>query len=128
MPKPIDEVELRGNGAFDFEVKGESFYQANIAQAAKLRGRGPMPATLVLEDDNKFDRNAVRVEIDGKQVGHLSREAAPLYREQLRLAGHPRARATCYAKIVGGSESRPSYGVLLDVPVEGQPAGPGKSR
>jgi hypothetical protein len=114
-----EEVELRGNRQFDLEVKGESHYQEAIRAALKANnGSRFVVATLVLEDDNPYDRNAVAVEVNGGKVGHLSREAALLYREQLKLAGKPRVAATCRAKIAGGSADKPSYGIWLDIPVE----------
>ncbi len=113
-----DEVELRGNGQFQLEIKGESHYQDNIQRAANKHGYSSLPAMLILEDENPYDRNAVRVEIDGLKVGYLSREVAPLYRKQLQLKGHPRAIGTCDARIYGGSGDRPTFGIWLDIPVE----------
>ena len=43
-------------------------------------------AVLVLDDDNPYDNKAVRVEIDGYLVGHLSRENARQYRKKLKEA------------------------------------------
>lgn len=114
-----DEVFLRGNGQFDLEVKGESHYQTEIRAALKANQHERFTeAVLIPEDNNRYDRNAVRIEIHGQMVGYLSREAAPIYREQLRLAGKPGIVTTCRAKIVGGTADKPSFGVLLDVPVE----------
>lgn len=73
---------------------------------------------LLLDDNNPHDRNAVRVEINGLLVGHLSQEVAPIYRQQLKEKGHPRAVAMCEARIAGGTPNKPAYGVWLDVPVK----------
>jgi hypothetical protein len=125
-PEEPDEVELSGKGEFDLEIVGESYYQdalEEICGPRKRQGEKLMiEATLILEDDNKFDRgNAVRVEIQGKQVGYLSKDVAKAYRQIMKKAGHPKAISTCQALIKGGWEkedSTGSYGVWLDIPVE----------
>ena len=77
-------------------------------------------ATLILDNKNPHDNQAVRVEINGLVVGHLKKEHARQYRKQVK---HP--QATCRAEIRGGWEKSPTnrghYGVWLDLPVtEGQ--------
>jgi hypothetical protein len=122
-----DEVELRGKGEFDLEVVGESHYQDNLEEICGPRKKDgedlTIEATLILEDDNKYDRgNAVRVEIKGKQVGYLSKKIARAYRETMKEAGHPNAIAICQANIRGGwlraNDDKGSYGVWLDIPFE----------
>ncbi len=121
-PIPQNEIEnvwLSGNGSFGLKVKGESHYQDAIAVAVIKNGiRGKIKATLVLEDNNRYDKNAVRVEIDGRTIGYLSRATAPLFREQLAQQGHPHATCSCRAKVTGGTLNKPNYIVSLDVPVE----------
>jgi hypothetical protein len=120
-----DEVELRGNGSFALEVVGESHYQENLEKICGQRKENGenlvTDATLILENNNPYDKQAVRVEISGLHVGYLSREVARLYREQIRLGGHPRAIGTCKARIKGGWERKNGdkghYGVWLDIPV-----------
>ena len=77
-------------------------------------------AHLVLEDDNKYDPQAVRVDIEGKTVGYLSRETAREYRTRLRQTGHPRLVGVCKATIRGGwdrgAKDQGFYGVWLDLP------------
>lgn len=122
-----DEVELRGKGDFDLEIVGESHYQQALEEICgprKKRGEDLIiEATLILEDDNKYDRgNAVRVEIKGKQVGYLSKEIAQAYRQTMKTSGHPKAIATCQANIRGGwlrdDGDKGHYGVWLDIPFE----------
>ena len=120
-----DEVELTGNGKFALEVVGESHYQQNFAKICGHRKESGenllIDANLILEDNNPYDKNAVRVDIAGLTVGYLSREVACLYREQIRLGGHPKAVGSCKAKIKGGWERKGkigNYGVWLDIPVE----------
>ncbi len=127
-PKQVTEesdVVLQGNREFALPVVGESHYQDALESICGPRTRESVEqehtATLILEDENQFDRNAVRVEIQGKQVGYLSREVAKLYRQQIKAGGKPRARGECQAVIKGGWDrdgKKGSYGVWLDIPVE----------
>lgn len=97
-------------------VVGEASYQDAIQSLyRKHGGRGhdlKVAAVVVPEDGNEFDANAVRVEIDGRKVGYLSRGMAVEYRAALGdTAGQ------CSAKIVGGYElddgSTAHFGVKL---------------
>ena len=54
-------------------------------------------ATLIPEDDNEYDANAVRVELGGRLVGYLPRELAQEYRSAVGTTS-----GRCGAKIVGG--------------------------
>jgi hypothetical protein len=116
-------VFLLGIGNFEVEIVGEARYQA--ALEAICGPRVPQginrfeTAGLILED-----KNAVRVEIRRKLVGYLSREAAILYRQQLKDRGTPTANAQCQAVIRGGwvsSDGRKGpYRVWLDIPISYQ--------
>lgn len=120
------EGHVRGDGSFDCKVVGTSHYQDNLltlaggkkTEAAQITQR----ATLVLEDDNPHDRNAVKVYIDTLSVGHLDREMAQGWRAQLRKQKLPLGHFTCDALIVGGWDKGDgdsgSFGVRLDIPVE----------
>ena len=72
-------------------------------------------ATLVLDDTNRYDPgNAVRVEINGQQVGHLSKEDARQYR---RVCGGVR-RFDCPAIIIAvRGNAVCDYGVRLDLEI-----------
>lgn len=118
---PIPQVDLvrlkqKKSTFFDVEVVGESHYQNNLRRIVGARfanGESHMTlARLVLEDSNPHDNKAVRVEIDGLQVGYLSRELAPKYREHLQQIGRPTAVGECRAKVRGDTR----LGVYLDVP------------
>jgi hypothetical protein len=120
-------VRLPGPGLFALEVKGESHYQKNLEAICGPRtDEGEdrqVIATLIGEDDNRADPNAVRVEIAGYQVGYLSKPDAVGYRQALRVAGYPVLPvASCDARIRGGWQRRNGdtghYGVWLDVPKE----------
>ena len=120
------EAELPGPGTFSLAVVGESHYQEALeAICGKRKREGEdkvVKATLILEDSNPHDKYAVRVEIEGRTVGHLGRDHAKQYRKKLAEAGHPHITASCMANIRGGWDrgngSRGRYGVWLDLPVE----------
>jgi hypothetical protein len=77
-------------------------------------------AWLILEDQDSKDKNRVRVEIRGRQVGYLSPEAAIRYRQQLIARNTPSADGQCQAIIEGGwisSDGRTGlFEVWLDTP------------
>lgn len=106
------------DGAFDFDVVGESHYQRAISQLHTQYADGEFVAQLVPEE-NEHDSSAVAVYGDGMKVGHLSRDDARSFRRRLgakRLTGQT---TTCPAIITGGFEkadgTRAMYGVQLDM-------------
>lgn len=115
---------ISGPGDFEIEVVGESHYQQALERICGGRSEDGaeeyVTAILVLEDTNPYDKMAVRVDIEGHTVGHLSRDNARAYRRQLKAAGHPRLTATCNAVIRGGWDrgggDRGHFGVRLDLP------------
>ena len=120
-----DIVVLRGNEKYALAIVGESHYQDALESICGPRTKDSVKqvhtATLVLENNNRYDKNAVRVEIQGKPVGYLSREVAVLYRQQIRAGGKPKAIGECQALIKGGwkrDNNVGAYGVWLDIPVE----------
>jgi hypothetical protein len=112
------DVEIEGPGTFAVDVVGVAQYQDVLAAAAEAGGA--VDATLVLEDSNPYDDQAVAVHIGGRRAGYLSRANARLYRADLAAAGNPRLTVRCKAKIVGGFETtrgeRAHYGLKLDLP------------
>ncbi|MGQ0532474.1 MAG: hypothetical protein ACT4OF_07260 [Caulobacteraceae bacterium] len=112
------EIHIEGPGAFAVDVVGVSQYQRVLETAAAECAI--VHATLVLEDSNPYDDQAVAVHIDGRRAGYLSRANARLYRADLAAAGQPRLSVRCKAKIVGGFEradgGRAHYGLKLDLP------------
>jgi hypothetical protein len=114
----IMEIEIDGPGAFAVDVVGESQYQRVLETAAEA---GDVhEATLILEDSNPYDDQAVAVHLNGQRAGYLSRANARLYRADLAAAGAERATVRCRAKIVGGFETqtgaRAHFGLKLDLP------------
>jgi hypothetical protein len=119
--------QLTPTGSYELNVVGEASYQSNIERIAGGRTsegvRSHCEATLVPEDGNTHDPMAVRVDIQGKTVGYLSRPNAREYRAEIKRLGFPNGIFSCKALIVGGWErgthDRGHFGVKLDVPVNG---------
>ena len=84
-------------------VVGESHYQDVLQRLYRSNGGTEhdikIGAVLAPENDNAFDSNAVRVEIESRCVGYLPREMALEYRAALG-----ESVGQCSAKIVGGFE------------------------
>ncbi len=99
-------------------VVGESHYQDELQRLYRKNGGSEhdikIEAVLVPENDNAFDDNAVRIEIEFCRVGYLPREMALDYRTAL---GNNVGQ--CSAKIVGGFEledgSSAYFGVKLNL-------------
>jgi hypothetical protein len=115
---------IKGRDQFQVNVAGESFYPDAFAALCGARTRDgiafPARAQLILDDGNVHDKNAVKVEVDGHQVGHLPREAAKAFRRSVRygeLAEHEVFE--CAALINGGwnrgGGDAGNFGVKLDL-------------
>ena len=110
-------------GQYGFEVVGESHYQPALRKLVGKHGddspRLHVRATLVPDDKNPYDKQAVRVDVDGKPVGHMSRDDARLFRRRLDGAGLKGMPTRCHAMVMGGfvrdGGERASYGVMLDI-------------
>lgn len=110
-------------GDYEFEVVGESRYQAALRRIAGDHGERSAEAVcvahLVMDDRNPHDNKAVVVRVDGAVVGYMSRDDARSFRRRLsakRLAG---MTTTCSACVVGGGTRKNgealSYGIRLDM-------------
>lgn len=115
---------LRGDGSYSVAVVGESHYQDALEAVCGGRTEDgadlEIEATLALEDKNRFDPNAVRVDINGAQVGYLDRYAAKSFRDMCGDGTLPAVAAfRCRAHITGGWDrgdgDRGHFGVRLDV-------------
>lgn len=106
-------MSLDITGSDRVEVAGESFYRAALERVVASGGQSrPLSATLLPEPDNPYDRNAVRVEIEGEMVGHLPREFAALAARAITdLAGS--GPVTTMVELRGSAESEFGVGVVL---------------
>ena len=117
-PPPARLTLYEGPG---IDVVGEFYYQDALeAICGRPCSQGYMLdviAELRREPNNPHDRNAVAVIIDGRKVGHLSREDAPLFHRAVDRATREHGVATCRAQIRGGwdrgADDTGTYGVTL---------------
>jgi hypothetical protein len=112
-------------GQVRVEAVGESFYQPTLlAVCGARRGEAvghECTALLVLEPENPHDPNAVRIEVEGHLVGHLSRADALAYRATLQAAAAAGRAVACPAWIAGrgtGGETV-NLGIFLHLPSPG---------
>ena len=116
-------IKLTGPGTYQTEVVGESHYQAALEEICGGKSEDgkhvKTEASLVLEKNNRYDRNAIRVDIQGKTVGYLQLEIAAVLRKQLRKDGLREDTLAVDALIQGGFElqdgSFASFGVKIDL-------------
>ena len=103
-------------------VVGESHYQRALHLAASGRAAGDgfdrhigVTAVLVPEPTNKWDRNAVRVDVvmgmQSLKVGYLSMDLAAEYQPELLKLARQGVLGTCDARIAGGGAKM--YGIYL---------------
>jgi hypothetical protein len=123
--QPVPRRRLERLGEFGQPVGGERYYQSALDRIAGGRTEEghefETMADIVLEDRNRHDSTAVRVDIGNRTVGYLSRRDARQYRAWLKNQNYP-AHATieCRAMITGGWDrgrnDRGPYEVYLDLP------------
>lgn len=104
-----------GENSYTYNIVGEASYQKNLIKIAGKKEETSKfyecSAKVVSEPTNKYDKNAVKVEINGLTVGYLSRAEAQ------RLVGK-RINITVPAVINGGwddGDSKGHYGVKLAI-------------
>lgn len=94
-------------------VVGESHYAAALHDLAGMPRRGgyliPVAVSIVREAENPYDHNAFRVEVDGRQVGHIARHIAAQLAPSLDRAGC--TQFSVCGLIRGGSLQAPNLGV-----------------
>jgi hypothetical protein len=116
----VDTWVIDPTGRCTVECRGESQYQDALRKVIggkpKEEVRVPKQAALIPEPDNKHDRNAVKVYIDGVHVAYLAAEEAEDYAEGFALCQSQKRGLACQAVIVGGGKKKPSLGVWVDLP------------
>lgn len=108
-------------GGSNFEIVGESHYQPALNRLAggktEESAQIPVEVFLVAEPDNPYDPDAVKVEINGQKVGHISKQHTQSFHNITRSLGISRAK--CTGMIVGGwlrpDGDEGSFGVKLDL-------------
>jgi hypothetical protein len=106
------------SGDFNLAIVGESHYQDVLRQllTSTAQSGGIFAVAVQCEPNNKFDSNAVRVSTaDDRTIGYLARDVAPHYCDavgEIETAGY---RITCFGKLAGGDDGRPSIGVWIDL-------------
>jgi len=119
---------LVGDGKYAVEIVGKSNYPSSFEKICGRRTADCInrktEAHLTLEDDNRFDNQAVRVSIAGYTVGYLPGAVARDFRRAVVGVGLGRATVfECGAHIRGGWDAalgkQGNYGVWLDLPERG---------
>jgi hypothetical protein len=112
------------NYEFECSVIGESYYQHHLIQLAGEHGKQSacvdVVALLLPEPTNQYDKNAVRILIQGETVGFIPKEHCKTYLRRLTALKLSRTSpTTCDAQIMGGfigkDGKRTSYGVVLNI-------------
>lgn len=111
------------------EVVGEGSYQDAIDRVAGGKTEdgarlAEHTALLWPEPNNRYDKNAIAVKVDGRTVGYLSRENAVLYRPVIAWADAHGKKIACEARITGGWQrgrgDSGNYGVVLHLGSPGE--------
>ena len=121
-------VDLDEDDRFPLPVVGTSRYQSALRkihdrlEVLSIEGDGitigesQLEAIAILyhEDNNRYDKNAIRVEFDGEKIGYLSRDDAVVFRTALIDAGKAGYAARCKAILIGGGR-KGGFGVRLGI-------------
>lgn len=111
---------------FAFSVAAESF-QSAISQLAQenvdrddnsVFKTDILKAQLIPENDNPYDSNAVRIDINNRSVGYLNRDQALRFRRRLDELGLSNQVTSCNAVIVKNervNENKNVFDVKLDI-------------
>lgn len=114
---------VRGPGTYRVKAVGETGHQAPMALLTRTKsrsGKRKLPATLVLDDHNPFDSQAVRVDIEGLTVGFLARADAQALRANAPRLVLQKGCINCnaiIARVTGSGDGAQTYYVRLDLPV-----------
>jgi hypothetical protein len=107
-------------GKFHVSVVGVTFHQEALQIICGNKREEGVPiykqAIMIPENDNPEDPNAVRIDIGGETIGHLSRRKATVWRGKM-ISEKRSGEVMCLSQIVWdrGYIAEGSYGVLLDI-------------
>jgi len=103
---------------YSYDIVGEQSYQENIKRIAgekqEVSKAFETRARVVSEPNNSFDKNALKVQINGLTVGYIPKKDAASVSKQVK-----KIDTVVPALIVGGwkdSESEGNFGVKLALP------------
>jgi hypothetical protein len=119
---PASIYEWPDTGNFDCDIVGESFYQPSIKQLTghdnEYVENKEYTAFLIPDSNNPYDNKAIRIEINGMIVGHLSRENARRFRRRLGAKRLTEQVTSCKAVVTGGKPwhgNTSCYGICLSI-------------
>jgi hypothetical protein len=122
LPDSAPALHWSDGGRFMVELMNESRYQPTLQALAGAHGdsaaAAPYVATLMPDDRNAYENEAVAVFIEGRMVGYLSQKASIKFRELLRKKEAVGQLSTVDAQVRGGAlwqGKRLQYIVVLDV-------------
>ena len=123
-PPPTRSRRATEDAWCDLPIVGESNYQQALSDLCGGHSRGGHQlharAELVPEPSNRYDENAVRVDIDGRTVGYLKRDHAARYVKRLLEDGRSGEVLNVRAYITGGwrtnQHDEGHFGVQLETP------------
>lgn len=111
---------IDGTGKYAVEVVGESHYrrsfEALLGEAAYTDRELTGDAVLQLQDNNPHDDQAVAVFVQGRQVGHLTRDMARTFRKALKRDGFGQLREVAVGCRIYGGGAEGHFSVWLDLP------------
>lgn len=122
LPESAPALHWSDGGRFMVEVMTESRYQPTLQALAGAHGdtaaAAPYVATLMPDDRNAYENEAVAVFIEGRMAGYLPQKASLKFRELLRKKEAAGQLSTVDAQVRGGAlwqGKRLQYVVVLDV-------------
>ena len=88
----VDERPALDSGGYEYEVVGESFQRENLLKLIRAHeafDSGQIVATAVLEPEptNEFDSTAVKVVVEGVQVGYIAASDSGVVTAMIKKSG-----------------------------------------
>ena len=88
----VDERPALDSGGYEYEVVGESFQRENLLKLIRAHeafDSGQIVATAVLEPEptNEFDSTAVKVVVEGVQVGYIAANDSGVVTAMIKKSG-----------------------------------------
>lgn len=115
-------AHFSSDNSYQLKIVGVKSYQRTLHSITAVESDNETKhfciASLTPEQDNPRDRQAIRIDINKRPVGYLSRAKAKSYRRALVFSGYGIRTHTCNAVIVGHpmeGQGDTSYEVRLDL-------------